>query len=74
MSAALDLGPINARRMQTPGAAGWAKSVRPDAKNRYFVCTADSHANEPLDVYARGGIDPVYAPGRTFTLHAGIKF
>lgn len=22
----------------------------------------------------RGGIDPVYAPGRTFTLHAGIKF
>lgn len=23
---------------------------------------------------ARGGIDPVFAPGRTFTLHAGIKF
>ncbi|MFC6446684.1 TonB-dependent receptor domain-containing protein [Shinella zoogloeoides] len=22
----------------------------------------------------RGGIDPVYAPGRTFTLHAGVKF
>ncbi len=59
---ALDIGPVNSRRLRTPGAAGWAKSVRPGAGSRYLVITSDSHANEPTDVYAQGGIDPKYLP------------
>src|SRR5258706_11180727 len=57
-----DIGLINARRLETPGAGGWKKSVRPGAPNRYKVITADSHANEPLNVYELGGVDTKYLP------------
>jgi predicted TIM-barrel fold metal-dependent hydrolase len=56
----LDIGPINSRRLATPGAAGWEKQVRPDAPDRYLVITVDSHVSEPADVYQLGGIDPRY--------------
>ena len=60
MNVRVDVGEVNSRRLETPGRGDWKKSVRSDAANRYFVVTADSHANEPLDVYQQGGIDPKY--------------
>jgi predicted TIM-barrel fold metal-dependent hydrolase len=64
MASALDIGKINSRRLQTPGRPDWEKSVRPDApaSRRYYVATADAHANEPLDAYQQGGMDPKYVP------------
>jgi predicted TIM-barrel fold metal-dependent hydrolase len=56
------IGLINSRRLITPGAEGWARSVRPGVRDRYFMVTADSHANEPTDVYQLGGIDTKYLP------------
>jgi len=61
MDGSVDVGPVNSRRLAAPGRVDWSRSVRRDA-NRYFVVTADSHANEPLDVYQQGGIDPAYVP------------
>lgn len=34
-------------RLESPGTEGWAKSVRPGAKNKYLMFSADSHVNEP---------------------------
>jgi predicted TIM-barrel fold metal-dependent hydrolase len=47
---------MNAWRLQTPGDGGWERSARPDAAHRYFLVDTDSHANEPIDVFQRGGI------------------
>jgi predicted TIM-barrel fold metal-dependent hydrolase len=58
----VDTGPINSRRLVTPGAATWERQVRPGADDRYLVITVDSHASEPADVYELGGIDPAYRP------------
>jgi predicted TIM-barrel fold metal-dependent hydrolase len=54
------VGTINSRRLVTPGAVGWAKSVRRDVGEKYFIVSADSHANEPANVYELGGIDPKF--------------
>ena len=62
MNVRVDVGEVNSRRLETPGTGGWRKWGRRDAPNRYFVVTSDSHANEPLDVYQQGGIDPKYVP------------
>ncbi|MCY4514090.1 MAG: amidohydrolase family protein [Candidatus Tectomicrobia bacterium] len=46
----VDLGPVdenNQWRLDTPGADGWAKSVWPDATNKYTMISCDSHATEP---------------------------
>ena len=39
----------NAWRLETPGATGWKHSARPGAANKYFMVSADCHANEPFD-------------------------
>jgi predicted TIM-barrel fold metal-dependent hydrolase len=54
------IGTINARRLLTPGADSWDKSVRPDDPDRHLIITIDSHVSEPEDLYKVGGIDPKY--------------
>jgi predicted TIM-barrel fold metal-dependent hydrolase len=39
----------NLWRQDTPGSAGWPRSPRPDAANKYFMVSADGHAQEPND-------------------------
>ncbi|MGE0484007.1 MAG: amidohydrolase family protein [Gammaproteobacteria bacterium] len=39
----------NLWRQDTPGSAGWPRSPRPDAANKYFMVSADGHAQEPAD-------------------------
>ena len=39
----------NVWRTETPGNAGWGRSARPDAVDKYFMCSADGHAQEPND-------------------------
>ena len=41
----------NAWRLQTPGAAGWIRSARPDAENKYFMISADGHVQEPANLW-----------------------
>ena len=36
-----------ALRQETPGNEGWARSARAGDPNKYFVVSADCHANEP---------------------------
>ncbi len=38
-----------ARRLQTPGADVWPRTARPDDPNKFFMVSADCHANEPKD-------------------------
>lgn len=45
---ALETAPTpNAWRTETPGPAGWDRTIRPDDANKLFVVSADCHANEP---------------------------
>ena len=37
----------NRWRLETPGHQGWKRSARPDDPNKYFMVSADCHANEP---------------------------
>ncbi|MBV1906431.1 MAG: amidohydrolase [Pseudomonadales bacterium] len=39
----------NTWRLESPGAAGWTRSARPDAKDKYFIVSTDGHAQEPSD-------------------------
>lgn len=50
--------PNNLWRRETPGAAGWPRTARPDDPNRYFLFSADCHAVEP-SAYLEG-IEPEY--------------
>ena len=38
-----------ARRLETPGAADWPRTARPDDSDKYFIVSSDCHANEPKD-------------------------
>ena len=49
----------NLWRLETPGRAGWTRSVRPDDPDKHFMISADCHANEPADLW-RERIDPKY--------------
>jgi predicted TIM-barrel fold metal-dependent hydrolase len=42
----------NKWRLNTPGAEGWEKSPRPGAPNKYLMISADTHANEPGNLWA----------------------
>ena len=42
----------NRWRLETPGSDGWAGSARAGAVNKYFMLSADCHANEPADLWA----------------------
>ena len=40
----------NRWRLETPGAK-WPRSARPDAARKYFMVSADGHANEPANLW-----------------------
>src|SRR6476659_828762 len=41
----------NRWRLDSPGAIGWPRSPRPDAAKKYFMVSADGHANEPASLW-----------------------
>ena len=47
----------NAWRLETPGAAGWTRTIHVDDPNKLFVVSADCHANESPDYLTRF-VDP----------------
>jgi hypothetical protein len=49
----------NAWRLATPGIDGWWRTARPGDPNKYFMVSADCHANEPND-YLTTRIEPEY--------------
>lgn len=42
----------NAWRTETPGHEGWARTARSGDPNKYFIVSADTHANEPANLWA----------------------
>jgi len=42
----------NEWRLTTPGGEGWSRSPRPDAADKYYMVSADSHAQEPSSLWA----------------------
>jgi predicted TIM-barrel fold metal-dependent hydrolase len=51
--------PRNAWRQDTPGVEGWPRSARPDDPDKYFMASADCHAQEPA-TYLAEYIDPEF--------------
>lgn len=43
----------NIWRLESPGAVGWGKSVRPGADNKYTMISCDTHAVEPADLFMK---------------------
>lgn len=43
----------NEWRIETPGAQNWPRTARPDDPNKYFMVSADTHANEPPDLWEK---------------------
>ena len=41
----------NQWRMQTPGVEEWPRTARPDDTEKYLMISADTHANEPADLW-----------------------
>jgi len=48
----LTINEPNRWRLGTPGHAGWPRTARPGDARKYFIVSADSHANEPADLWA----------------------
>ena len=46
-------------RSETPGSDGWPRTARVDDPNKYFMVSADCHANEPSDLWHER-LDRVY--------------
>ncbi len=42
----------NRWRLETPGSAGWPRSPRPDAADKFFMVSSDGHVQEPADLWA----------------------
>ena len=42
----------NVWRLNTPGHASWPRTARPGDPRKYFIVSADAHANEPADLWA----------------------
>ncbi|MBI3199280.1 MAG: amidohydrolase, partial [Rhodospirillales bacterium] len=47
----IEVNAPNRWRLDTPGAAGWPRSARPEAARKYFMVSADGHANEPATLW-----------------------
>ena len=43
--------PNNVWRQSTPGVEGWTRTARPSDPDKYFMVSADCHANEPHDLW-----------------------
>ncbi len=41
----------NLWRLETPGHQGWPRTARPDDRQKYFMVSTDSHANEPANLW-----------------------
>jgi len=41
----------NVWRTETPGNAGWQRSARPDAADKFFMISADGHVQEPRRIF-----------------------
>jgi predicted TIM-barrel fold metal-dependent hydrolase len=41
----------NRWRLETPGHPGWKRTARADDPNKYFMVSADTHANEPSNLW-----------------------
>jgi predicted TIM-barrel fold metal-dependent hydrolase len=65
----------NRWRLATPGHAGWPRSARSGDPRKYFIVSADCHANEPADLWATR-IDAKYRPRlpRVITDEKGIAW
>ncbi len=48
----LEINAPNLWRLETPGRSGWSRSARPGDPNKYFMISADCHANEPVSLWA----------------------
>jgi predicted TIM-barrel fold metal-dependent hydrolase len=48
----LTMNEPNVWRLTTPGHTGWPRSARPGDPRKYFIVSADAHANEPADLWA----------------------
>jgi predicted TIM-barrel fold metal-dependent hydrolase len=48
----LTINEPNRWRLATPGHASWPRTARPGDPNKYFIVSADAHANEPADLWA----------------------
>src|SRR5437899_10538634 len=48
----LTINEPNVWRTKTPGHAGWPRSARVGDPRKYFIVSADAHANEPADLWA----------------------
>jgi predicted TIM-barrel fold metal-dependent hydrolase len=59
IAADIDVNEPNRWRLQTPGHAGWPRTARPGAPGKYFMISADCHANEPATLWAER-IEPQY--------------
>ena len=49
----------NVWRLETPGDEGWLRSARPDAADKFFMCSADGHVQEP-STFLYDRIDPAF--------------
>ena len=59
MSAEITADENNAWRLDTPGNDGWSRSARPDSKDKFFMCSADGHVQEP-NTFLKDRIDEQY--------------
>ena len=51
---------INSWRLKSAGPLNWGDRLVTGAKNKYFMVSADSHANEPIDFLTARITDPAY--------------
>ena len=47
----LEINAPNLWRLESPGHAGWTRTARPTDPNKYFIVSADCHANEPSNLW-----------------------
>ena len=59
MSEQVQTDEANDWRLETPGTEGWPRTARPDDPDKYLMISADTHANEPADLWATR-IEPEY--------------
>ncbi|HKZ08476.1 MAG TPA: amidohydrolase family protein [Methylomirabilota bacterium] len=48
----IEINAPNLWRLESPGHAGWTRTARPTDPNKYFIVSADCHANEPSNLWA----------------------
>jgi predicted TIM-barrel fold metal-dependent hydrolase len=66
---------VNSWRLKTPGAEGWTQTARPEDPNKYFMVSADTHANEPPDLWEKR-IDAKYRDRlpKTWVDESGVRW